>query len=212
MLRKNNRLEFEIFQDFPQISHGISLRNHEIEKNHLASCIQTHGTTTHLVDEKWTPQEGDALCTKKGGVQIRHADCQAALFYDPINQAIAAAHAGWRGNVQNIYAEVIRRMQEWFGSRPENLLVGISPSLGPKHAEFIHFREEFPQHFWDFECSPNHFNLWEIGRMQLREAGVLNDHIEIAEICTFEGDFHSYRRDKTKLRHRSFIAFDDVIL
>jgi len=152
----------------------------------------------------------DGVITKQKnmGLMITHADCQAAFFVDPCRRVIANIHCGWRGNVQNIYAKAIDYLQKKMGCHPEDLLVGISPSLGPDAAQFINFEAEFPKEFWDFQIKPMYFNLWEISRMQLIDAGILPHHIEIAGICTYSHpeDFFSYRREKLSGRHASVIA------
>lgn len=142
----------------------------------------------------------DGMITSHSGIGLlnTHADCQAAIFYDPIHHALANVHCGWRGSTKNIYAAVIQQMEKVYNSRAENLLVCISPSLGPQSAEFIHFREELPESFWPFQPKANMFDFWAISEWQLKEAGVLSDHIQIAGIDTFANpvDYFSYRRDK----------------
>lgn len=144
----------------------------------------------------------DGLATKdcNAALMVLHADCQAAIFYDPVGKAVANVHCGWRGNVQNIYAEAIGFMKKKYFSRPEDLLVCISPSLGPRAAEFVHFRAEFPRSFWPYQVKPYYFDLWEISRMQLKKAGVLPHHIQIAEICTYSHpeDYFSHRYSKKR--------------
>ncbi len=170
------------------------------------SGTQVHGDGVIWVKEReQVVGECDALITSKAGIglMIKHADCQAAIFYDPVNRALSNVHAGWRGNVKNVYRATVQKMQEAFGSKPQNLLVGISPSLGPNHAEFKNFKSEFPESFWDFQVRPFYFDLWAIARHQLQECGILAHHIEIAEICTYENqqDCFSYRRDKVTGRN-----------
>ncbi|MBA3722650.1 MAG: peptidoglycan editing factor PgeF [Parachlamydiaceae bacterium] len=142
----------------------------------------------------------DALVTNEPGLNlmIKHADCQAAIFYDPIHKAIANVHAGWRGNVKNIYKETIEYMQKSFGSKPSELLVCISPSLGPDEAEFIHYKQELPEEFWHFQVRPTYFDLWAISTYQLQQEGILPHHIEIAALSTYSNshDYFSFRRDK----------------
>lgn len=184
---------------------------HALKIERFASCIQVHGDTVIPVeDDSQSSREGDALITKKTdlALMIKHADCQAAIFHDPVHRALANVHAGWRGNVRNIYRRTVEKMAAEFGTRPQDLLVGVSPSLGPKHAEFKNFREEFPEAFWEFQCAPDHFDLWAIARMQLQQCGILPHHIEIAGICTFENaqDFPSYRRDKAGCRNTATFA------
>lgn len=140
----------------------------------------------------------DGLITnqKNLGLMALHADCQAAIFYDPRHQAIATAHAGWRGQSLNIYGQVIEKMRQAYGTNPKDLLVGISPSLGPEHSEFKNYRSELPESFWKFQVRPTFFDLWSIAHDQLLQSGILPAHIEIAKIDTYgnERDFFSYRR------------------
>lgn len=136
---------------------------------------------------------------------IQHADCQAACFYDPIKQALTMVHCGWRGNIQNIYAEAVAEMRSQYGSNPADLLVCISPSLGPEKAEFVNYKEELPESFWQFQSQPFHFDLWALGEWQLTNAGVLPEHIQIARECTSSNpqDYFSYRRSNVTGRHGS---------
>ncbi|MFR3320970.1 MAG: laccase domain-containing protein [Lachnospiraceae bacterium] len=48
---------------------------------------------------------------------------------DPVHRAIGLSHSGWRGTVSDIAAATVRTMQGEYGSRPEELLVGIGPSI-----------------------------------------------------------------------------------
>jgi YfiH family protein len=167
---------------------------------------QVHGNNVACVNQAdQEPGECDAIITQlKGlGLMMKHADCQVAIVYDPIQHALANVHSGWRGNVKNIYRETILNMQRIFHSKPENLLVGISPSLGPQHAEFKHYEREFPKDFWRFQIRPTYFDLWAIARDQLEQSGVLPHHIQIAGICTYTNtqDYFSYRREKISGRH-----------
>ncbi len=167
---------------------------------------QVHGCELALVKalEKRTPS-CDGLVTGQPGLplMVMHADCQAAIFYDPLHKALAVVHAGWRGLVQNIYKATLQKMGRDFGTLPKDTLVCIAPSLGPNHSEFIHYKKEFPPSFWAFKNETHHFNLWEIARDQLKQCGILSHHIQIAEICTYSNPEHyfSYRRDKVTGRN-----------
>lgn len=175
----------------------------------LKGCIQTHGDKVVAVNAKSENETADCdtIATDQPDIalMVRHADCQAAIFYDPAHKAIANVHAGWRGNVQNIYAKTVAFMREKYGTDPSELIVGISPSLGPCHAEFRNYRDELPESFWKFKTESNHFDLWKVAEEQLHEAGVNN--IEIARECTFanKDDFFSFRRDQTTGRHATLV-------
>jgi YfiH family protein len=162
---------------------------------------QVHGNEVVLVEDEFQKvRDCDALITQKISLalMIKHSDCQVAIFYDPVRRALANVHSGWRGNVKNIYRATVQKMIQAFGSKPEDLLIGISPSLGPDHSEFKNYRTELPEEFWRFQVRPEYFDLWAIARHQLQECGILAHHIEIAGICTYANpqDCFSYRRDK----------------
>ncbi len=183
------------------VKHNRELIRNTLQLDSLAVCFQPHASRIAFLPDA-TEDEllvSDGMITNRTneGLAIRHADCQAALFYDPLTSAIAGVHAGWRGNVQNIYAAAIEKITALTGAKRENIRVCVSPSLGPDHAEFTHYRRELPEHFWPFQIRPTYFNLWEIGRYQLQEAGILPEHIQFAEICTYcnSNDFFSFRRD-----------------
>ena len=143
-------------------------------------------------------------------LMIYHADCQASIFYDPTHHAVAAVHAGWKGLVKEIYRKTIQSMKKRYGTKPEDLLVAISPSLGPNASEFVNYLKEFPRSFWNYQIKPNYFDLWEIAKMQLANNGIYEKNIQIAGLCTYSNpeDFFSYRRDKTACRHATIVSLD----
>ena len=178
----------------------------------LVSSKQVHGVHLESVPSSSplieTGCDGLVTCQPELGLLIKHADCQAAIFFDPIKRVVANIHCGWRGNVQNIYAKTVATLKQQYDCNPADLLVCISPSLGPENAQFIHYETELPEEFHPFQVSAQYFDFWQIAKMQLRGAGILEDHIEMAKICTSAGeeDFFSYRRDKNTGRHGTVIA------
>jgi YfiH family protein len=207
-------LEFEQLAGVAGLAHAVFLRADRdaiqaiLGCEKLSSGKQCHGDRVVIGSDDKEECDGIVTQDKGRGLIIHHADCQAAIFYDPILRAVANVHAGWRGNVQNIYAKTVSFMQREVGSKPENLLVCISPSLGPCCGEFRNFKSELPEEFWPFQVKPTYFNLWEIARHQLLTAGILSHHLEIASICTCcnPQGYHSYRRDKTKQRHATGVV------
>lgn len=168
-------------------------------------CInQSNYSEIHTCDAFITNEKNIALC-------IKHADCQAALFFDTKNTVIAAAHCGWRGSCINIYDKVIEKMITKYHCSPANIMVGISPSLGPQSSEFINYKDELPKHLWPYQFKENYFDFWKVSFDQLISAGVLKKHIEIAKICTYQNssEFFSYRKTKTTHRNMSYICLDD---
>ena len=76
----------------------------------------------------------DGILTDEPGVALVcfAADCTPVLLFDPVRQAIAAVHAGWRGTAQGIAYKAVLRMQEEFGCAPEDIRAAIGKSLDGK--------------------------------------------------------------------------------
>jgi len=179
----------------------------------LAAGTQVHGTAIAQVDGNHYNAIGDCdgLITQEEeiGLLVCHADCQAAIFFDPKHRVVANIHCGWRGCAQNIYAKTVALFQEKYGSDPTDLIVCISPSLGPKAAEFVNYKQELPEGFLPFKISDHHFDFWEIAKWQLLNAGVRLENMEIAQQCTLEEktNFFSFRREKKTGRQGTVVGF-----
>lgn len=179
----------------------------------LVSAGLEHKTKLSQVDGStgdWYGAISDGLWTSKEdvGIMTTHADCQVALLFSPQKKVVAVLHCGWRGNRANFYGQAVQQLQKELGVPPRDLLVGITPSLGPEHAEFVNYESEWPREFWDFKVGVNHFDLWEMSRAQLQEAGVCSENIEIAGMCTYKNqqDLFSYRRERVSGRNGSLMA------
>jgi len=136
----------------------------------------------------------DALITNEPGVLLSsyHADCVPVFLLDPVRKAIGVAHAGWKGTVLKIAARTVEAMQQSFGTRPRDCLAGIGPAIGPCCYEvdepvFSRFQSVFPD--WPAlftPAAPGHWylNLWEANRRALLEAGLQEERITAANLCT----------------------------
>ena len=168
----------------------------------IVHAEQCHGTEIIQMNSNDSKEKFkcDGLSTNifRKPLLIKHADCQATCLYDPINQAVTLVHCGWRGNVQNIYAKAVEHMKANYMTDPADILACVSPSLGPERSEFINYKTELPEEFWKFQFRENYFNLWDIAEWQLKKAGLLSHHIQVARECTWknEKDYFSYRRSK----------------
>jgi polyphenol oxidase len=175
---------------------------------------QNHGVNVQRVTAKNMTKilQCDGLFTTERnlGLAVTHADCQATVFYDPVHEAIGIVHAGWKGSAQNIYARFFEAMHRDIGTQPHHLIVCVSPSLGPDHAEYKNYKQEFPEELWSFQVKPNYFDFWAITKKQLTSCGILDKNIEISEVCTHcnPGDYFSHRREKETGRHATVVALN----
>ncbi len=180
----------------------------------MLSVRQVHGNTVRIFSQQDEPDlkepEADAMITDASGylLLVKGADCQLILVFDPIKNVAANIHSGWRGSVRNIVGKTISVMKEAYGCRPEDLMCGIGPSLGPCCAEFVNHSEELPSAFKKYEVSENHFDFWTISREQLKGSGVSPDNIAVSGICTRcnTDQFFSYRKEKVTGRFGAVIG------
>lgn len=211
-------LSFSVGDDQQKVASNRELVINTLDLSALRSMKQGHGKETVEIqgslskDSQIIPESrsGDILMTNvpKQGLMIKQADCQSILLYDPAHRAIANIHCGWRGNVINVIGEAVSRMRSTYRTDPLKLLAGIGPSLGPCCAQFINYQKEIPARYWTYQSRPYYFDLWRLSRDQLTAAGVLEDHIEIAGICTScqTRDFYSHRKEKKTGRFATVIA------
>jgi YfiH family protein len=75
---------------------------------------------------------GDGMMTDVPGVMlgVQVADCVPVLVADVKRKAVAAFHAGWRGTLGRIVERGIGTMRLRYGSRPEDLVAVVGPSIG----------------------------------------------------------------------------------
>lgn len=104
--------------------------SNQVHENHVR--VITKADVKEDPYEKVT-YEADGLVTDLPGVTlvIFSADCLPILYYDPVRQVVAAAHAGWRGTAADIAGAVVRKMEEVYGCDPQNILAAIGPGIGP---------------------------------------------------------------------------------
>ena len=187
-----------------------------VDANRCTTCQQVHGSkvvqvTKELVgsgaiDFSNTIADTDALITNLPDVPLMlfYADCVPVLLADLETGAIGLAHAGWRGTVANIGAKTLAAMGEAFGTKPENVLAAIGPSIGACCYEVDDFVRDQASGYEEFFASKGggkyQLDLWGMNAKQLQEAGVPEENIIIAGVCTNDNVelFCSYRAEQGK--------------
>lgn len=190
--------------EFSWLWHGFGTRMADGWPGEYTSLKQIHSDIVRLVDTAGSCSgEGDALVTAGPGVRIgvRTADCVPLLLVDPDNRAVAAIHAGWRGTVSEVARKSVEAMKRAFNSQPARLHAAIGPCIAECCFEVgREVASEFHPWFPDWNTR-THIDLVSVNAKQLKEAGLIEDHIDVANLCTVcdpEGRFHSFRRDKDR--------------
>lgn len=220
----------EFFNDFPEIIARISSRKdgnmkfgdgdmgevsenrkiffkkNNISENKIVSAKLAHGNRVELVNDK-SPRiitGADALVTrdKNKFLSITVADCYPVLFYDPIAEIIAIAHAGWKGVSEDIIFNIVSKMIE-SGSNNQDIIAEIGPGICLQHFEFDkdQAKKEFNKYYLNkystiISDEKVRIDLRRIIVDQLEKNGIIK--IKGGEECTYcdQDKYFSARRDK----------------
>lgn len=182
-----------------------------VNSTRAVTTWQVHGAdvviaTQPIPGRRWLSQ-ADGIVTDRPDTPLvmRFADCTPLLFHDPVRGVIGIAHAGWKGTVQGIGANMVRTMQQTYGSRPVDIQAWIGPAIsrdcfqvGEEVVSALH------QYFGTIEGlmqrdevdGTAYVDLWAANRLDLQRMGV--EQISILEICTMQStqDFFSHRGEK----------------
>lgn len=149
--------------------------------------------------------ESDGAVTDVSGLLLflTFADCVPLLFWDRRKHVMGAAHAGWRGTALGIGPAVIETMRQTFRSNPEDIAVGIGPSIGPccftvgpEVLQGFQVGGYTPvSHQQDGEIK---LDLWASNERQLQAMGIAPSSIENPRICSScQADtYYSHRAER----------------
>ena len=185
----------------------------------LIRLRQVHGHATIIAEivgpgDAASPPEGDIVLSgvDRFAIAVQAADCVPLLIADRRLGVVAAAHAGWRGLAQGVPRQAVAGLAHVYGSRPQDLLAAIGPSVGSCCYEvgtdvveaFVGggFASNQRQRWFSERPTPTmrnpsvpglppvpraghaYFDGWTCAREQLLEAGLLDTDVFGAELCT----------------------------
>lgn len=197
-----------------------------VEVESVVASVQTHTTNIRRVTAQdkgkgvITPQDYediDGLITNEPGIVLAcfFADCVPLYFVDPVKRAIGLAHSGWRGTVNRMGACMVRQMQEAFGSRPEDLIAAIGPSICRDCYEVsADVAGEFQAAFADAEVvtagkaeGKYQLDLWRANRLVLEAAGIPSAQISVTDVCTCHNPEYLFSHRASKGKRGNLAAF-----
>ncbi len=144
----------------------------------------------------------DGLITQESNIPLVtfYADCVPLFLADPVHKVIASSHSGWRGTVNKMGQVTVEKMQELYGTNPEDIVAVIGPSICGTCYEVSEdvanaFKLVFESSVWneiliDTYLSPYgleikyKLDLWRANAIILENAGIPKDHIHVSGLCT----------------------------
>lgn len=171
----------------------------------LVCSDQTHTTNLRVVTEQDRGKgfiypkdytDVDGLVTDIPGLVLAtfYADCVPLYLVDPVRRCIGLSHAGWRGTAGKIGRKTVELMRDTYGSRPEDLVAAIGPSICQNCYEVSQdvteqFQAAFdeklwPELFYRKENGKYQLNLWRANEYGFLEAGLRPEKIFVTDVCT----------------------------
>lgn len=192
--------EEDVLENYRRISAAIGFSPEEIvcsDQTHTANVrVVTKEDRGKGITRKRDYTDVDGLVTDVPGLVLAtfYADCVPLFFIDPIRRAVGLSHSGWRGTVGKIGMKTVETMEREYGSRPEDILAAVGPSIcrdcyevSSDVAEML--AETFPHAqeegiLTDRGGGKYLLDLWKANKRVFLEAGILPEHISYPGICT----------------------------
>lgn len=166
---------------------------------------QVHGTT--IVDASIADghQQADGIFTTRPNVKIaiKTADCLPVLCV--ANGYGAVIHAGWRGLFAGILVNAIELLLA-NGGNLKTALWAIGPAISVDNYQVgddflvashdLALTEEQTSSCYQRRTTGNFWNLPLSAKFALTNLGVPVAKIDTLDVCTYDNNLHSYRRDK----------------
>ncbi len=190
----------KVRENFRRIAGAIGFSPEDLVFSH-----QTHTTNVRAVTEEdrgkgFTKEldyaDVDGMITNVPGLVLAtfYADCVPLYFADPVKKAIGLSHSGWRGTVHKIGKVTVQAMADHYGSRPEDIVAVIGPSICQDCYEVSRDVIEKFQKYYSVSCQRELYyqkengkyqlNLWRANEIVMQEAGILPEHIHTTQWCT----------------------------
>jgi YfiH family protein len=170
----------------------------------MVFCNQAHGREVHIVTQGDQGRGSlaldnaiartDALVTAESSIVlvVMVADCVPIVLYDPVAHVLACVHAGWRGTVARVSEAAVAAMRT-LGSQPQDIVAGVGPAIDPRRYQvgddvLDAAAECFGGRRDEVICPDGTgkwlFDLWTANQIVLRDAGLRDEHVQVAAIPT----------------------------
>lgn len=199
------------YGNIKEMSKEKILKDFSLEGKYIVSGFQTHSDNIVVVDslEKLYFEDTDGFITNRKDIVIltKYADCLPIYFFDEKKEIIGTVHSGWQGSYKEIGKKAIKLMIDTYGCNLGDIRVAFGIGISQKNyeveEEFLQkFKEKFSKELieksFKNENGKIYFDNQEFVYRNLLELGLLKENIVLNKLCTYEGEFHSYRRDREK--------------
>lgn len=199
---------------------SLSLPNEPLWLNqiHSNSVIDAARSPSGIdADASYTTQS-ECVCV------VMTADCLPLLICNRQATIVAAVHAGWRGLLNGIVQQTVKKILQLAQCQAEDLSIYLGPAIGAEKFEvgdevrqaFLHkspYQKEISDCFSPFDLNAeSHYlaDIYQLARLQLLPLGI--EKIAGGHYCTYteKNTFFSYRREGKTGRMASLIWLEET--
>ena len=200
-----------------------------VEDNSFVLTVQTHTTNIRVVtandkgkgfDKKRDYTDIDGLITNERGITLTalFADCIPIFLVDPVKKAIGLAHSGRVGTRNHMGQRMVEKMTEVYGSSPSDIVAGVGPGICKKCYEVeAAIADDFNAQFRPpdrdkvmlsgKDDAHKQLDLLEANRCVLKYAGLSDNNIHIADICTCDNNKYLFSHRSVGEKRGNMAAF-----
>ncbi|VWL85328.1 peptidoglycan editing factor PgeF [Oceanivirga miroungae] len=187
-----------------------------IDRKYLVKGVQTHSTNILCVDKNTDisdikDYDGYITNDKNMTLLAYFADCMPMFLIDKNKKTFSLLHGGWRGSSNKILEKAINIMVEKYDANKNDILVVLGICISSKNYEISKdLADELLKNLkFDKIIERNnekyYLNLAMLNKNIAISNGILEENIILNNYCTFDGNFFSYRKDKTTSRMAAII-------
>jgi len=213
--------------------------------SHMVCTFQTHTTNIRraypadggkgiVCERGYTDVDGLVTDAKDLCLVCFFADCVPLYFFDREHGAIGLAHSGWRGTVAGMGRCMVERMEQEFGTRPQDLVAAVGPSIcrdcyevseevavqfrqmeasipeSGKLLQEMTARKAYPHRqilMPGREAGKYQLDLWLANLLVLRAAGIPLSRIQVTDVCTCCNRNYLFSHRATQGKRGNLAAF-----
>tara|TARA_Y100000768_G_scaffold306075_1_gene240069 strand:- start:372 stop:1139 length:768 start_codon:yes stop_codon:yes gene_type:complete len=177
----------------------------KINNKKIKFINQIHSKKIFFINKKNYNNDfyGDGLITQEKNIALAvlTADCAPIFVFDIKKNIICNLHSGWKGALNNIARECVKKLQKKNISN-RDLVAIVGPCLGFKNFEvsknfkskFIKKNKNYLQFFKSKNINKDIFNLRGLINFQLKEEGISKIHNINMDTYKNNDIFFSHRR------------------
>ena len=214
----------DVLENFTRMAAALGVERDRMVVSHQTHTVNLRRVTLEdagkgVIRER-DYRDIDGLITDVPGLTLVtfYADCVPLYLLDPVNRAIGLSHSGWRGTVKRMGQVTVDAMKEAFGTKPEDLIACVGPSIcrdcfevggevveefrgafGPEHREVLYCQGKRPGKY--------QLDLWKANEIIFREAGIRRENIHITNICTMCNSDYLFSHRKVGEERGNLAAF-----